>query len=178
VTKLKSHLTYANVMATVAVFLALGGVATAAFTVPKKSVGTKQLKAKAVTEPKIGDKAVTEGKLGDGAVTAAKLAGGAAVKNVVARETVVANQGTGTFTVRDLQCAAGEQAVGGGAEGTTVGTRNFPNLDIDTRPLAFGPIDANDQAVANGQTATGWHVSIQVVTGPRDVHLYVLCAQK
>jgi hypothetical protein len=78
VRKLKSHLTYANVMATVAVFLALGGVATAAFTVPKKSVGPKQLKAKAVTEPKIGDKAVTEGKLGDGAVTNAKI-GSAAV---------------------------------------------------------------------------------------------------
>jgi len=121
---------------------------------------------------------VTAGKIGDGAVTAAKLAGGAAVKNVVARETVVANQSTGTFTVRDLQCNAGEQAVGGGVEGTTVGTRNFPNLDIDTSPRAFGPIDANGQAVANGQVATGWHESAQVVSGPRDLHFYVLCAQK
>jgi hypothetical protein len=63
-------------------------------------------------------------------------------------------------------------------EGTTVGTRNFPNLDIDTSPRAFGPIDANGQAVANGQVATGWHESAQVVSGPRDLHFYVLCAQK
>jgi hypothetical protein len=178
VTKLKSSLTYANVMATVAVFLALGGVATAAFTLPKKSVGTKQLKAKAVTEPKLGDKAVTEGKLGDGAVTAAKLAGGAAVKNVVAREVVTPNLATNNSSVRDIQCAGGEQAVGGGASGTLVGTRNFPNLDVDTQVLADGPIDANDDATANGATATGWHISAKVLLGPRDLHLYALCAQK
>jgi len=71
--KLKSRLTYANVIATIALFLALGGGAFAAISIPKKSVGTKQLKTKAVTEPKLGDKAVTEGKLGDGAVTSGKL---------------------------------------------------------------------------------------------------------
>jgi hypothetical protein len=75
-------------MATVAVFLALGGVATAAFTVPKKSVGPKQLKAKAVTEPKLGDKAVTTGKLGDGAVTTAKLADGAVNGGKVANASI------------------------------------------------------------------------------------------
>jgi hypothetical protein len=178
VTKLKPRLTYANVMATIAMFLALGGVATAAFTLPKKSVGPKQLKANAVTEPKIAAKAVTEGKIGDGAVTAGKLAGGAAVKNVVAREVVIGNQATNASDVRDIQCAAGEQAVGGGASGTIVGTRNFPNLDVDTQVLADGPIDANDDAAANGATATGWHISAKVLLGPRDLHLYALCAQK
>jgi hypothetical protein len=88
VTKLKSSLTYANVMATVAVFLALGGVATAAFTLPKKSVGPKQLKANAVTEPKIAGKAVTEGKLGDGAVTNGKLADNAVNGNKVANASI------------------------------------------------------------------------------------------
>ncbi len=39
-----SRLTYANVMATAALFIALGGGAYAAFKVPKNSVGTKQLK--------------------------------------------------------------------------------------------------------------------------------------
>jgi hypothetical protein len=72
-TKIKSRLTYANVIATIALFLALGGGAIAAITIPKKSVGTKQLKAKAVTEPKLGDKAVSEAKLGEGAVTNGKL---------------------------------------------------------------------------------------------------------
>jgi hypothetical protein len=42
--RFRPHLTYANVMATIAVFLALGGGAYAAFNVPKDSVGSKQVK--------------------------------------------------------------------------------------------------------------------------------------
>jgi hypothetical protein len=188
VLKLKSRLNYANVTATIALFLALGGGAFAATQLPKKSVGTKQLKAKAVTNPKLGDKAVstdklaenavTGGKIADGAVTGGKLAAGSAVKGIVTREVVIANQATSTSDVRDIQCAAGEVAVGGGASGTTVGTRNFPNLDVDTQVLADGPIDANDSAAANGVAATGWHISAKVLSGPRDLHLYALCAQK
>jgi hypothetical protein len=51
--RLSRHLTYTNVIATVAVFLALGGVSWAAIKVPRNSVGSKQLKAKAVTLSKI-----------------------------------------------------------------------------------------------------------------------------
>jgi hypothetical protein len=50
---LRRHLSYANVMATVAVFLALGGTTYAAFTLPRNSVGTKQLKNGAVTGAKV-----------------------------------------------------------------------------------------------------------------------------
>ena len=175
-TKLKSRLTYANVIATIALFLALGGGAFAAFKLPKKSVGTKNLKAKAVTEPKLGDKAVSEGKIGDGAVTAAKLAGGAAYKNVVYREVVHGN--TSNSFSDDIQCASGEQAVGGGALVTAPGTRTPPNNDVDVDLLASGPFDANELAVANGQTATGWHVSADVIIGTKDLRLYAACAQK
>lgn len=51
--RLRRHLTYANVMATAAVFLALGGVSYAAVVIPKNSVGNRQLKANAVTTEKI-----------------------------------------------------------------------------------------------------------------------------
>ena len=51
--RLRCHLTYANVMATAAVFLALGGVSYAAVVIPKNSVGNPQLKANAVTTGKI-----------------------------------------------------------------------------------------------------------------------------
>src|SRR5947208_1907958 len=54
-----SNLTYANDMATVAVFLALGGGAYAAFELPKGSVGSKQLKRGAVTPKKLA-KATTK----------------------------------------------------------------------------------------------------------------------
>jgi hypothetical protein len=46
-------LTYANVIATLALFVALGGSSYAALQLPKGSVGTKQLKRNAVTSPKV-----------------------------------------------------------------------------------------------------------------------------
>jgi hypothetical protein len=73
--RLKARLTYANVMATIAVFIALGSGAYAV-KLKKHSVGTKQLKGRAVTERKIADSAVTAAKLAAAAVTAAKLADG------------------------------------------------------------------------------------------------------
>jgi hypothetical protein len=52
-------LSYANVMSTVAVFIALGGSAYAAVKLPPNSVGTKQLKAGAVTAPKVAKHSLT-----------------------------------------------------------------------------------------------------------------------
>lgn len=59
---LRGKLTYANVMATVAVFIALGGAAYAAG-LPKNSVGTKQLKNNAVTAAKIKNGTITGSKI-------------------------------------------------------------------------------------------------------------------
>jgi hypothetical protein len=194
---LKKHLTYSNVIATAALFLALGGGAIAAFKAPKNSVSTKALKNKAVKEAKIADGAVTSGKLADNAVTnpklaadavtdakvangtltAGKIAGAQVFKNIVIKESIVANTATNSFNTKDIQCDSG-QAIGGGVTGTTVGTRNFPNLDIDTEPLTFGPIDANGSASAGGTIPTGWHMSAHTITGPRDLHFYVVCAQR
>jgi hypothetical protein len=51
--RLRSCLSYANVMATIAVFVALGGGAYAAITLPANSVGSRQLKNGAVTPRKV-----------------------------------------------------------------------------------------------------------------------------
>jgi hypothetical protein len=56
--KLRSRLTYANAMSTIALFLALGGGAYAV-SVPKNSVGPKQLKRSAVTAAKLRPGSVT-----------------------------------------------------------------------------------------------------------------------
>jgi hypothetical protein len=53
---LRRHLTYANVAATLALFLALGGAAYAATQLPKNSVGTNQIRKEAVTAGKIAKK--------------------------------------------------------------------------------------------------------------------------
>ena len=47
------RLSYANVIATVALFAALGGSSYAALNLPKASVGSKQLKKNSVSSPKV-----------------------------------------------------------------------------------------------------------------------------
>jgi len=75
---LRSRLSYANVMSTIAVFLVLGGAtAFAAAALAPNSVGPKQLQQEAVTRAKIRSAAVSAAKLADASVTAAKLADGA-----------------------------------------------------------------------------------------------------
>jgi collagen triple helix repeat protein len=53
-----SHLTYANVVSTIALFVVLSGAAYAATRLPINSVGTAQLKANAVTSAKVQDGAL------------------------------------------------------------------------------------------------------------------------
>jgi hypothetical protein len=100
--RIRPRLSYANVVATLALFLALGGGAVwAANKITSKQIGkgavktknlgkgavktknlgkgavkTKSLAGKAVTSAKLADGAVTSAKIGDGAVSFAKLAAG------------------------------------------------------------------------------------------------------
>ena len=61
--RIRGNLSYANVMATVAVFLALGGGAYAAVHLPRNSVGVRQLKRNSVSTAKVRDGATTGPKL-------------------------------------------------------------------------------------------------------------------
>ncbi len=51
--RLRGRLTYANVIATIALFAALGGTSYAALRLPKNSVGSKQIRKNAVTSAKV-----------------------------------------------------------------------------------------------------------------------------
>ena len=64
VTRIRTHLTYANVMSTIAVFVVLGGGAYAATKLPKNSVGTAQIKNKAVTKAKLAKGVAVKGATG------------------------------------------------------------------------------------------------------------------
>src|SRR4051794_21948862 len=70
---MRGKLTYANVTATIALFIALGGASYAAMKLPKNSIGSKQLKKSSVTTGKIKNGAVTTAKIKNGAVTGAKI---------------------------------------------------------------------------------------------------------
>lgn len=69
-------ISYANVMSTLALFLALGGVGYAATQLPRNSVGAAQLRPGAVTGAKIRNGAVTGAAVRDGSLSARDLAGG------------------------------------------------------------------------------------------------------
>jgi len=73
--KLRSHLTYANVMSSLAIFLLLGGAGAIAAKKTQK-IGTTQIKASAVTTAKIKNGAVDNAKLKDGSVSTGKLLDG------------------------------------------------------------------------------------------------------
>ena len=71
--RFRPRLTYANVMATIAVFIALGGASYAAIKLPKNSVGAKQLKKNSVTEAKIKNEAITATKVKKGTLTGSQI---------------------------------------------------------------------------------------------------------
>lgn len=109
--RLRPQLNYSNVIATIALFVALGGAAVAAG-LPKNSVGPQQLKRGAVTTPKLrkgavtsgklapksviagklGPNAVTPGNIGNGAITSAKLASGAVIASTIKNGVVTTNK--------------------------------------------------------------------------------------
>jgi hypothetical protein len=98
---IRRRLTYSNTIATLALFIALGGAAVAAG-LPRNSVGSKQLKRRAVTAAKLAPKSVVAGKLGpnavgpgnigNGAVTTAKLAQGSVIASTIKNGVVTANK--------------------------------------------------------------------------------------
>jgi hypothetical protein len=108
----RSKLTYSNVIATMALFIALGGVAVAATQLPRNSVGANQLKRGAVTAAKIRKQAVNSAKLapksvingklaensvgpgniGNGAVTTAKLAANSVIASTIKNSVITTNK--------------------------------------------------------------------------------------
>jgi len=68
--RIRKHLSFSNVIAALALFIALGG---SAYAVGKNTIGTKQIKNNAVTAKKIKNNAVIASKIKNGAVSGVKL---------------------------------------------------------------------------------------------------------
>lgn len=102
---LRGRFTYANVMASLAVFLVLGG-ATAWAALGKNTVGSKQLKKNAVTAAKIKKNAVTNAKLKNNAVTTAKLKNNAVTTAKIKNSSVTGDKvKNGSLTGSDINLA-------------------------------------------------------------------------
>jgi hypothetical protein len=86
---LRRSLTFSNVIACLALFIALGGAAVAAG-LAKNSVGTQQIKPNAVTAAKIKNGAVNGHKIAHGAVTSGKIAANSISSGALQNESVIA----------------------------------------------------------------------------------------
>ena len=118
-TRLRDHLTYANVAATLALTVALGGTSYAAFTLPHNSVGHQQLRPGAVRSREVRNGSLQTADLSAGARRALRghvgPAGAAGPQGPAATELFAAVQSSGAFV-------AGNATSGGsaGATGTYV----------------------------------------------------------
>jgi hypothetical protein len=90
-TRLRNKLTYSNVIASLALFVALSGVAVAAG-LPKHSIGPRQLKRGAVTAAAIRKGAVNSAKLSQGAVVPGKLAINSVSAGNIVNGTIIASK--------------------------------------------------------------------------------------
>lgn len=81
---LKRHLTVANVLSCIALFVALSGAAYAAVKIPVNGVKTKNIAPQAVTNPKIKREAVTSGKIKNGGINALDIGAGQVTNEKIA----------------------------------------------------------------------------------------------
>lgn len=136
--RLRERLTYANVMSTIAVFLAVGG-ATAFATVElgKNTIGSRQLKASSVTTGKIATNAVNGSKVANQSLTGSDI-------NV---------QSLGTVPAAASASHADEaSAIGGHAAGCPAATILFHGVCFDAvaNPPAKSVEEAAEACSAKG----------------------------
>jgi hypothetical protein len=144
------QLNYANVIATMALFVALSGVAVAAG-LPKNSVGTKQLKRGAVRTSDLSRAAVRAGKLAPKSVVVGKLGPGAVLPgNIVNGGVTSAKIGNGAVIARSIKNGVvTTNKLNNGA----VTTAKLDNDAVTTQKLNAGavtnPILANGSVTPN-----------------------------
>lgn len=131
----RPQLSYSNVIATIALFVALGGAAVAAG-LPKNSVGANQLKRNAVTTAKLKRGAVTAGKIAPKAVVAGKLGANAVLPG---------NLGNGIITTSKLSDSA---VIASKIKNGAVTTNKLNNGAVTTAKLG-------DKSVTAGKLADG-----------------------
>ena len=115
--RIRSHLTFANVVALLALFIVLGGGAYAAFHLPKNSVRSKNIVNGEVKKADLAGGAVTRRKLGANSVTGGKVSDGS-----LRLSDIVVGQDTARIDFGSL--AANACAIG------TVTTADFSEVQV------------------------------------------------
>lgn len=181
----KGKITYANVMSTLAVFIALGGVSFAAVKLPASSVGTRQLRDGSVTLAKLSPSAVKglRGKQGppgppgpagvagqQGPAGVAGLNGPAELKLRWYKHTAELDRSNNWRSV-DVRCDPGWVPVAGGYG---LGSIGLGDEVLSSTPLLSG---IGPEGGDNGEFS-GWTVGFSPAAGAGSlsVAVHVLCA--
>jgi hypothetical protein len=138
--RFRPRLTYANVIASLALFVALGGSAVAAG-LAKNSVGPRQLKRGAVTAKALHKKAVTSGKIAPKAVVAGKLGANAVLPG---------NLGAGIISTPKI---AAQAVTAEKIKNNVITTTKLNNNAVTTQKLANGSVTTANLAEAAVTTA-------------------------
>jgi uncharacterized protein YjbI with pentapeptide repeats len=162
--------TYANVTATLALFVALGGSAYAAATVTGRDVRNGTL-----TGSDVKNNSLRGADIRNRSLRAADFRAGALPRRtagVVSRRTQVSVPDDETRPAK-VSCAPGETAVGGGA--------GFGGAVVDDRIITFSePLEADGTLPEDGDKASQWSAAGVNLTGTGDpitLTVQVLCAR-
>lgn len=163
--KIRAKLTYANVTASIALFVALGGAsAFAATELARNSVGTAQVKNGAITPPKLSRSAKAAARGPRGLPGAPGPQGSPGATKVTSRFGAEKTTGPGAplgFTAAFAYCAPGEVATGGGFQVLT--GNEHPEVWLSS------PTEANPPQ--------SWEVQLRYVDGlTHTFRAYVICA--
>ena len=156
----------AMVVACIALTVALGGTSYAALTLPRNSVGTKQLKKNAVTTLKVKNNAITSPKVKNDAITSPKVKNNAITGADVLESSLGQVPSAASAVTAVTATTAGTAAPSGPAGGSLAGTYPAPSLAADAVTSA---------AVINAAQATGLRkadigaVSTTVVFDPPNI---------
>jgi hypothetical protein len=184
----RAHLSYANVMATIAVFIALGGTSYAVSQLPRNSVGPKQIRAGSVGASELHGGAVRSSKIRDRSVALRDV-------SLAARESLRGQEGpAGPPGPRGFEFSAAVKATGEYVRTRGISTPNAGHLQTGHYSVRFNSDVSQCYAVAsvaglggtepeNGEIVTS--IANEVVTvrtrnssgAPTDLpfHLIVSC---
>ena len=171
---LRDRLTYSNVMATTAVFVALGGTSYAAITLPRNSVGSNQIRSQAVRSSEVRDRSIAVRDISLAARTFLKgqrgergpqgpagevrtVNGNVIVKTNVTYKADSANVAAESTSQLTVQCDGGLKVIGGGFRkdgGTDVSLRESYPSNNNTAWTVFVGNDDVPPAPAGRYTVT------------------------
>jgi hypothetical protein len=188
----RSKVNYANVVATIALFVALGGGAYAATQLPTGSVGSRQLKKNAVNSAKVENHSLRAADFRAGQLPAGPMGpkgdigprGEPGATQVVTRSGPDEEVPDGGGRVSYAACEPDETVTGGGynltsGEPATTAYRvgsSAPSL-VRRESLPGGVSKTTYSRPADGTPATGWSVFIRNQTGSTmSFQALVMCA--